>query len=166
MKSIFFIIVTLLTVNLSLAHKTYVSIANMEYNSKVKQIEVSLKLTAHDFEHVLKAKFNKHYHIENIADTSRVGLYIQNYIKLHFKVFSEQKQCSFKYIGKEVNVRDELYFYFTFSNVINPKNILVNNTFLFELFKKQQNIIHYKYANQTKSVTLVVSNPKMKITHK
>ena len=36
------------------AHKSFISISNMEYNQKEKQIEVSLKLTAHDFEHILE----------------------------------------------------------------------------------------------------------------
>ncbi len=166
MKTLLIVILTFLSTNQVMAHKTYVSIANMEYNSKTKQIEVSLKLTAHDFEHVLEHHFKKEYHIENIPDSSKIGLFIQNYVKTHFKVWSEKKLTTFTYVGKEVTVRDDLYFYFTFSNIINPKNIVVTNTFLFEMFPKQQNIIHYKYANQTKSVTLISSNPKMNITHK
>lgn len=166
MKTLFLTLITLFSLNIALAHKTYVSIANMEYNSKSKQIEVSLKLTAHDFEHVLENQFKKEYHIENVPDSSEVGLFIKNYVKTHFKVWSEKKACQFTYVGKEVTVRDDLYFYFTFSNITNPKNIIVSNTFLFEMFSKQQNIVHYKYANQTKSVTLISSNPKMNITHK
>ncbi len=166
MKTLFLTLITLFSLNFALAHKTYVSIANMEYNSKTKQIEVSLKLTAHDFEHVLENQFKKEYHIENVPDSSKVGLFIQNYVKTHFKVWSENNACQFAYVGKEVTVRDDLYFYFTFSNITNPKSITVSNTFLFEMFSKQQNIVHYKYANQTKSVTLISSNPKMNITHK
>jgi hypothetical protein len=166
MKKAILLLTTVFTLGSAYAHKTYVSIANMEYNGKTKQIEVSLKLTAHDFEHVLENHFKKEYHIENIPDSSKIGLFIQNYVKTHFKVWSEKKLTQFKYVGKEVTVRDDLYFYFTFSNVINPKNIIVSNTFLFEMFNKQQNIVHYKYANQTKSVTLISSNPKMNITHK
>lgn len=166
MKKTLLLLITLITLSSVYAHKTYVSIASMEYNGKLKQIEVSLKLTAHDFEHVLENQYKKEYHIENIPDSSKIGLFIQNYVKTHFKVWSEDKLTQFKYVGKEVTVRDDLYFYFTFSNIINPKNITVSNTFLFEMFTKQQNIVHYKYANQTKSVTLISSNPKMNITHK
>ena len=41
------------------AHKTYISIANLEYNKAKEQIEVSLQLTAHDFEEVIARHFGK-----------------------------------------------------------------------------------------------------------
>jgi hypothetical protein len=139
------------------AHKSYVSIADMEYNEKLDQIEVSLKLTAHDFEYILEKKYNKRIHIENVPDSSEIGMHIQYYLKKHFTIVSQKQNTIFNYVGKEVNVRDELYFYFTFKNILNPLNIIVSNSFLFELFLKQQNIIHYKIKNKTKSVTLVPS---------
>lgn len=149
----------ILVVNIStaMAHKSYISIANMEYNNTKNQIEVSLKLTAHDFEYILEKKFNKRIHIENVKDTSKVGKFIQTYILKHFQVYSQKKQTKFNYVGKEVTVRDELYFYFTFTQVLDPLHIWVSNTFLFDLFSKQHNIIHYKIKNKTKSVTLTPS---------
>lgn len=160
---ILFSLVLIVNVSNVLAHKSYISIANMEYNSKQDQIEVSLKLTAHDFEYILEKKFNKRIHIENVKDSSTVGLFIQNYITKHFQVYSQKKQTKFNYVGKEVTVRDELYFYFTFTQVLDPLHIWVSDTFLFDLFSKQQNIIHYKIKDKTKSVTLIPSKRGAKI---
>lgn len=157
MKKIFLSIVLMLSLNLVLAHKSYVSIANMEYNDKEEQIEVSLKLTAHDFEHILEKEFNTRIHIENVPDSSKIGLFIQGYIKEHFVVRSQKARTEFNYVGKEVTVRDDLYFYFTFKHILDPLHISVSNTFLFELFSKQQNIVHYKIKDKTKSVTLIPS---------
>ncbi|MGV6861645.1 MAG: DUF6702 family protein [Putridiphycobacter sp.] len=165
MKKLILTLNLLFVLSFGFAHKTYVSIANMEYNPELTQIEVSLKLTAHDFEHVLENTFKKTYHIENVADSSEVGQYIQNYLKRHITVYSNEKQADFNYVGKEVTVRDELFFYFTFTKVADPKTIKVSNTILFELFTKQQNIIHYKYQNKTKSVTLITSKNEETISH-
>lgn len=137
------------------AHKSFISISNMEYNETEKQIEVSLKLTAHDFEHVLEKKFGKQIHIENVKAGSEVDKFIINYIKTHFSVKSGSELAVFNYVGREVTVKDELFFYFTISNVKNPSKIVVRNTFLFEIFQQQQNIIHYKLKGKTKSLTLV-----------
>jgi len=143
------------TVLYSNAHKSFISIANMEYNESLKQIEVSLKLTAHDFEHVLEKQFGKQIHIENVKKGSVIDKYIVSYLKKHFKVKSQNENTQLKYVGREVTIKDELFFYFTINNIEKPNTIVVQNTFLFELYKQQQNIIHYKYKGQTKSLTLV-----------
>jgi len=162
---ILFSLILMVKFSTVMAHKSYISIANMEYNNNKKQIEVSLKLTAHDFEYILEKKFNKRIHIENVKDSSLVGQFIQTYISKHFQVYSEKKETKFNYVGKEVTVRDELYFYFTFTHVLDPLHIWISNTFLFELFSKQQNIIHYKIKGKTKSVTLIPSKRSSKISY-
>lgn len=73
------------------AHNYFVSTANMEYDDSTKQIEVSVKMTAHDFEHVLEMKYQQRLHIENIADTSEIGKYIQEYLKENFVVSCGEK---------------------------------------------------------------------------
>ncbi len=145
----------ILLTNALFAHKFYVSIADLAYNESKQRIEGSLKMTAHDFEEVLKAKFNKSFLMEDIADSSVVGRYAQLYLAQNFKVFSGDKELIPKYLGKEVSLTQDLYFYFSFSNVPNPKSIKLYNTLLFDYFPKQQNIVHYTYNHQTKSVTLV-----------
>jgi len=137
------------------AHKSFISISDMEYNESTKEIEVSLKLTAHDFEHVLEKKFGKQIHIENVKRGTEVDKFIMDYIVKHFNVTSESEQAVLKYVGREVTIKDELFFYFTIKNVNNPSKVVVKNTFLFEIFEQQQNIIHYKLKGKTKSLTLV-----------
>lgn len=137
------------------AHKFYVSISDLSYNVAKKRIEGSIKMAAHDFETVLENKFEKKILIENIADTSVIGRYAQHYLSEHFKVYSEGKMAAPHFIGKEVTLSQDLFYYFTFTNISNPKSIKIVNTLFFDLFPKQQNIVHYKYNQQTKSVTLV-----------
>lgn len=161
-KSLF--ILLLLFAGQVFAHKFYVSIAELEYNSEKARIEGSLKVTAHDFEAMLENKFGKKFYLEEVADTSKVGLYIQSYLADRFKLYSSGKQATPNYVGKEVTLRQDAYFYFTFTNVTNPASIKIVNTVLFGQFPKQQNIVHYRYKEQTKSVTLVPSKIHEKIT--
>ncbi|MCB9222651.1 MAG: hypothetical protein H6582_00630 [Crocinitomicaceae bacterium] len=138
----------------SLAHKFYVTIAEMEFDAVENRIKVSLKMTAHDFEHVLEDKFDGHIHIEKYDDSTEVIQYAVNYLKDHFKLFSADKQCDLNYLGKEVTLQDDLFFYFTFTNIADPSTVKIVNTLLFSLSDQQQNIVHYSYKDQTKSVTL------------
>ena len=136
-------------------HKFYVSIADLKYDEEQNRIEGSLKMTAHDFEDLLSNKFEREIDLEEVADTSKVGRYVQTYLAKHFEVYSGGKRAIPNYLGKEITLRQELFFYFTFTQVVNPKEIKVVNTLLFEMFPKQQNIVHYRFKEQTKSVTLV-----------
>jgi hypothetical protein len=56
-----------------------------------------------------------------------------------------------------------LYVHFFFSNMTNPKAITIVNTLLFERFQEQQNIVHYKLNDQTKSITLIPLKPSASI---
>ncbi len=145
------------------AHKYYVSIAELEYNEEKNRIEGSLKMTAHDFELVLENKYDRKIDLEQVKDTSKVGGDVQAYLAEHFKLYSGGKQAVPNYLGREVTLRQDLFFYFTFTGVLDPKDVKLVNTVLFELFPQQQNIVHYKYMERTKSLTLVPSKIHGKI---
>ena len=162
MRALLLIIISL-SLSTCFGHKYYVSIADMEYNSDKNQIDVSMNLTAHDFEHVLEKYFDRAIHIEDVADSSEVGLFIQKYISEKFKVYSNNLICTFEYLGKEVNLKEELFLYFSFKGIANPLSISVESSIMFDLSKEQQNIVHYKYKDRTKSVTLVSSKNEAEI---
>jgi len=145
------------------AHGYFVSTTTMEYDAVTKSIEVSTKMTAHDFENILENKFVQRIHIENVADTSEIGLFVQSYLKEHFVIISGGKTPDFSYVGKEVTLRDELFFHFTFSNIADPNTIQIKNTLLFTEFPQQQNIVHYKWGEKTKSVTLIAAKPESEL---
>lgn len=157
------LVFTILISTLSFGHKFYVSIADLAWDAEHKRIEGSMKLTAHDVEDMLANKFQRKIDLEQEADTSEVGKYLQTYLARNVIVKSDGKQATPNYLGKEITMRGELFIYFTFTNVSNPANIIVTNKVLFELFPKQQNIVHYAYKDQRKSLTLLPLKPDGKI---
>ena len=156
MKNVISILFVLLSFG-ALSHKFYISIADMEWDAEHSRLKVSLKLVGHDFEQVLERKFGFPVVLEEIADSSEVGTYIQQYLRHNFKVSSSNENCQLNYLGKEVNSKDEAYFYMTFTNVLNPAAVKITNKLLFSLSDQQQNIVHYTYLGRTKSLTLLPS---------
>jgi hypothetical protein len=163
MKNLFSLMVLFVASASAMAHSYYVSTTNMEFNEQTQTIDVSVKTTAHDFEHILETKYNVRIHIETVADSSEIGIYIQSYLNENFTIFSGGVQATMKYVGKEVTLRDELYFYISFSGIKNPKTIQIKNTLLFTQFAQQQNIVHYKLGDLSKSVTLVAAKPESEL---
>lgn len=140
-------------------HKFYVSIANLYFDESTGGINVSLKATHHDFHHILEMSFKEKIFEEQVTDTSKYGRFIQKYLSAKMRLFSDGKQADFEYLGFELTDRLNIYFYFTYNNIADPKNVEVQSEFMFEHFPKQENIVHYKYKDSTKSVTLVPSQP-------
>jgi hypothetical protein len=163
MKNLISLFTLLIAASPLFAHSYYVSTTNMEFNTQTETIDVSIKTTAHDFEHILETKYNLRIHIETIADSSEIGLYIQTYLAENFIIKSNDVQATMKYIGKEVTLRDELFFFISFAGVKNPKTIQIKNTLLFTEFAQQQNIVHYKLGDLSKSVTLVAAKPESEL---
>ena len=160
-----FLLVFILLIGTSgFSHKFYISIADMEYDSAKNRINVSVTMTAHDFERVLKRKFSENLELEKVSDTSEIGNYIQQYLAVNFQLFNEGQQLKMNYLGKEVNNRDELIMYFYFPNIINSTTIKIVNKLLFSVSDQQQNIVHYKCLGRTKSVTLIPSKYEEWIT--
>jgi hypothetical protein len=142
------------------AHDYYVSIADFEFNEKKQRIEGTIKMTAHDFEYVLEKKFNQKILLDELEDSSEVSNYIAYYLAKNFKIYSGGKPLVQNYIGLEVTLEQDAYVYLTFENVSRPKSIEIKSFLLYEYFPSQQNIVHYKFGKQTKSLTLVASRPQ------
>jgi Domain of unknown function (DUF6702) len=163
MKTLFLILFLSASYN-GFSHKFYISIADMEYDSTLNRITVSLKLIAHDFELMLKRKFGEEIDIETIADSSKEDNYIRQYLAHNFQLYSGDKQMKMSYLGKELNLRDDLFFFFYFPNIIDFTTIKIVNRLLFSISDQQQNIVHYKYLNRMKRVTLIPSESQAWIT--
>mgnify|MGYP000689961724 CR=1 FL=1 len=146
-----------------MAHQYFISIAEMEYNSEKNRIDVSLKMTAHDLEDVIGRKFDEKIDIMAISDTSKAFVYFQDYLKHNFRVISEEETLKISYLGKEIKNTEDLFVYFSFMNPKNPAAIKIISNLLYSISDLQQNIVHYKYSNQTKSVTLVPSQNEAEI---
>ena len=161
---ILLIILTLSTSAMSFGHKYYITIADMEYDSTENRINVSLKMTAHDFEWVMGHQLSKEISLEKVTDSSEGDHFIQQYLKHNFKIFIDDQQLKMNYLGFEVTNRDDLYCYFFFPNVSACTTIKIINKLLFSVSDQQQNIVHFKCLDHTKSVTLIPSKYEERIT--
>lgn len=142
----------------SFAHKFYVAVFNMEWNEADQRIDVFCKATAHDFQGLIENELNLRIDLDTISKNEVLSTWTANYLKKNFQLSSLNKEATFNYIGMEVTERLNAFFYFTFTDVLNPKKVKFSCKFLFDRFSKQQNIVHYKNGDQTKSVTLVSSS--------
>jgi len=142
----------------SINHPYYVSISELEWNSKDKQVEISFKLFTDDFEEALRHPGVKTDLLKGDAVQNKDR--IQTYMRKHFQLRINDKPVTLQVIGYE-NDQEATWSYFQSPFPELPVKIEIVNTILYESKKEQVNIVHLKAADRRKSFRLV--NPDQSI---
>jgi hypothetical protein len=139
-------------------HPYYVSVSELEWNSKDKQVEISFKLFTDDFEEALRQPGVKTDLLKGDAAQNKDR--IQTYIRKHFQIRINDKPVTLQIVGYE-NDQEATWSYFQTPFPEPPAKIEIANTILYESKKEQVNIVHLKSSDKRKSFRLV--NPEQAI---
>ncbi len=142
-------------------HPIFVSVTEIEHNTKDNTVEVSCKLFANDFEKALRNQFNVTIDLLQPKDRKALDQLVNKYLQLHLKLWVENTPVSMKYIGYEV-VEEAIISYFQVDNIASIKNITVQDNILYEMSPEQISLIHIMVGGNRKSTKL--SNPDDKVS--
>ena len=155
------ILVRLLALAAVSLHPFFVSVIEIDQNTKDKSLEVSVRIFIEDFEATLRKYGNTKVdlqHPTNKATTDKlVNTYLQN--KLQLQV--DGKPVTMHYIGFEQRL-ESIWVYLEVQNIATLKKLDVNCNLLYEFEQKQTNIFHIKVNDTEKSFKL--DNPKTTTT--
>lgn len=119
-------------------HDFFVSILTIRHTPATQTLDLTWRITAHDIEHAL----------ENVAplklgserEHPKADSILNAYFHQHL-VLMQEKQLAWTWIGKELD-GETLYCYLQVDSIASPKDLLVQNTLLQDLFYEQQNLVH------------------------
>lgn len=149
----YFLLVFILPLVAFNAHKYYLSLTQIEYNSKNKSVEIIINVFIDDLETALNKIHNKEFRLDTKKELKNTDKYFFQYLQNHVKFKIDGKSVSYNYIGKEYD-QDIVFFYLEIENISTIKEIEINNTLLIEHFPDQQNLIKSKVNKKHKSVLL------------
>lgn len=135
------------------AHKYYLSLTQIEYNSKNKSVEVIINVFIDDIETALNKIHNKDFRLDTKKEPVDSDKYFFEYLQKNVKFKLKNKPYNFDYIGKEYD-GDVVFFYLEIKNVASAKEIEIENTILLKHFPEQQNLVKSKVNKKYKSVML------------
>ena len=144
-------------------HPFFVSITEIQHNSKARTLEISCKIFTDDFEKTLRQSYKTHVDLLCPRDKAEMDKLISGYIKAHLQVVSDGALLNLQYVGYE-NDEEAVWCYFQVENVAKIKTIDINNNLLFEYKKQQTNLLHVTVNGITKSTRL--NNPESKVSFK
>ena len=143
-------------------HKFYVSTTSVEFKSETKTIEIISQVFTDDLESVLKLK-DKELALDPDSDQERIYVLIANYFKQNLQFSSKGELLDYVFLGKEYkNDIAKCYIELQLAEV--PDTIELYNGLFLSLFNDQQNIIHFKNADQRKSYLLHQKKPRISLS--
>jgi hypothetical protein len=150
-----FIKVTLLVIVfplfLSVPHKYYVSVTQIEYVEKKKSVQIISRIDVDDLEFALQERFDKNIDLTTIDEKSAVDDYIKRYLLQKFKIKINTKEVTFNFVGKDYE-NDQVVCYLEIEGVIAINTIEISNTVLFDLFPKQKNMVKSKINSKVNNL--------------
>ena len=124
-----------------LKHPYYVSVTEINHNSKEKLIEISSKIFTNDLETLLRSKTKSYIDVIHPKDKAATSKIISTYLLQHLEIIIDGKKYIPEYLGYEIE-DEALWSYLQIRGISSVKKIQINNTILYDYKKEQINMMH------------------------
>lgn len=159
MKSLLILLLGFLTA----AHPLHVSVTEIGYDEKEKELEIIMRIFVDDLETSIRAE-RKTPELDLLTPTGvTLDQLLESYVMPKFSVRLDAKEQKTKYLGHEVD-GEAILCYIQVSNVKKWKTIEVRNEVIMEMFDDQSNLVHVTVRGEVRSLRLLREKSSGSIT--
>ena len=151
------ILVRWLVIPTIMLHPFFVSVIQIDQNTKEKSLEISVRIFTEDFEATLKKYGNTKLDLIHPTDKAASNKLVNSYLQSKLQLRVDGKPVTMHYIGYEQRL-ESIWVYLEVDNIATLKKLDVTCNLLYEFEQKQTNILHIKANGSDKSFKL--DNPK------
>lgn len=135
-------------------HDHHVSVCDIIFNQKNGSIEIIQSVIADDFEKALKSEFKlTSLDLLNPEMQETNEKFAKKYFEEMFQLFQNGEKLEQTWIGFEV-IDNQLRAYIEIEGITNTNNLTLNDRILINEFRKQQNMVHWKFGKNLKTTVL------------
>lgn len=134
-------------------HPLYISVTEINHNTKDKILEISCKVFTNDLETVLERMAGTRVDLSSAASKTATDKLIDAYVEKHLRIRVDGKPVTLHFVGSEKEM-DGTWSYFQVNGVQAVKRIDVADDLLYESFEQQINIVHVTVGSERKSTRL------------
>jgi len=146
----------LLISTIALFHPFFVSVIEIEHNSKENTAEISIRIFTDDFEKILQKYSSAKIDLNQPNNKLQNGKEMTSYIGKNLQLKINGQLVIAKYIGYEI-IKESTWTYFEIEGVKEIKKIDINCSLLYDFEKSQTNIFHVINKGQEKSYKLDIN---------
>jgi hypothetical protein len=143
------------------AHPFYVSVVEINYNAKEKELEIGCKVFTNDLESTLEKFINGKLDLASQNDKTRADKAISDYVSRHLQIRLDNNPVTLQYVGSE-NEAEATWSYFQVEHVNALKKLDIMDNMLYETFDAQIHIFHVTVNGTRKSSKL--TNPDSRLS--
>jgi hypothetical protein len=151
MANILFQWITVLYV--TLIHPFFVSMTDINYNGKGKELEISVRVFTDDFENTLRKYHTSKIDILNPANQEEMNGFVNDYIQKHLQLKVNGQTVQLNFVGYEQQ-SESIWTYFEVKNINNVQKIDIVNSLLHDYNSNEINMLHVRANNKEFSYKL------------
>jgi len=156
--AVFILLLTISSISLQ-AHPFYVSICDINYNTKNQSLEISIRLFTTDIEQAMEEWGAGKLHLGENNESPKADSALAAYFPHVLEIKAGNKNAPpFQYLGKEVE-GELCWIYIEIPNVPAFEEATVSNRILFQSFPTQTNLIHFNNKGEIKNLLLNTGSP-------
>lgn len=140
-------------------HPYFVSVTEIEHNTKEKTLEISCKIFTDDFEKTLRQNYKTTVDLLKPKDKEAMNKLVSDYVQKHLQLTVNGKAVTLQFLGYEQQ-EEGILSYYQVNNITSVSKIDITNSILYDYKKNQIGIIHVIVDGNRKSTRL--DNPKDK----
>jgi hypothetical protein len=140
-------------------HPIFVSVTEIEHNTKDKTLEISCKIFTDDFEKALRSTYKIYVDLLQPKDKNAMNKLVADYVQKHLVLKVDGKPVVLQFLGYEQD-EEGIESFYQVNNIAAVKKLDITDNILFEYKKEQISIIHTTINGNKKSTKLV--NPEEK----
>jgi hypothetical protein len=140
-------------------HPLFVSVTEIELNTKDKTLEISCKIFTDDFEKTLRQNYKTTVDLLKPKDKTAMNKLVSDYVQKHLLLTIDGKKAALQFLGFEQQEEGIVSFY-QVNNIAAVKKIAITDNILYDYKKEQIGIIHITVDGNRKSTKL--NNPEDK----
>lgn len=134
-------------------HPLHLSSMELNYITKGATVEISCRLFTDDLENALTKAFKVHADLSSAAKHAAMDELVKKYAAQHLQLKTGGKVIGLNYLGFEKD-NEAVVLYIETVSVKGLKDLEILNTFMYDLFDDQSNIMHITYNGNRKSTKL------------
>jgi hypothetical protein len=140
-----------------LIHPFFVSMTDINYNSKEKELEISVRIFTDDLENVLRKYHNIKIDILHPADLKQMNDFVNDYIRKHLQLQVNGTPVQMSFLGYEQQ-SESIWSYFEVKNITAVQKVSIINSLLHDYNTNQVNMLHIKANDKEYSYKLDYPN--------
>lgn len=151
MANILFQWITLLYA--AVVHPFFVSMTDINYNSKDKELEISVRIFTDDFENTLRKYHTTKIDILHPANQEEMDGFVNDYIEKHLQLKVNGQPVQMNFVGYEQQ-SESIWAYFEVKSINAVQKIDIVNSLLHDYASNQVNMLHVRANNKEFSYKL------------